>query len=134
MHDAPLMGKQLATLNFNPDLILCSTAKRTKSTFELISQQIPSLVDKTKYEPSIYEASMNYLIQIINALPNHYNEVAIIGHNPGITMLSNYLTDEFIGNVPTCGMIKIEIETNGWNEIIKGIGHQKYFIYPKMYY
>ncbi|MBL4594416.1 MAG: histidine phosphatase family protein [Flavobacteriales bacterium] len=126
IRNAPFMAQKLIELNFNPGLIVCSPAQRTTTTAELISKNTSIL-----FEKSIYEASLNDLIHLINFLPKEHEEIAIIGHNPSITNLSNYLTDDFIDNMPTCSIVKIELEIDNWNEIIKGIGMKKYFIYPK---
>lgn len=126
--DAPFMASKLDELGFNPDFIVCSPAKRTKITAQLIANSVSTL-----YEPSIYEAALKDLIQLINFLPNNHKEIAIIGHNPSITALSNYLTDDFIDNMPTCSIVKIELEIDNWNETTLGIGIKKYYTYPKAF-
>lgn len=131
--DAPFMGKKLIELNFNPSLILCSPSNRTTITAELICNEIDYRLEDVKFDQSIYESSNSNLIKLINQLPNKHNQIALIGHNPSFTMLSNYLTENYIGNMPTCSIVKVELEIDSWNEIIEGIGVQKYFIYPKMY-
>lgn len=128
LRDAPFMAKKLIELNFNPGLIVCSPAKRTITTSELISNRT-----STFYVDTIYEASLSDLTNIINTLPYEHTEIAIIGHNPSITMLSNYLTNDYIDNMPTCSVVKIELEIDNWNEVIEGIGTKKYFIYPKAF-
>ena len=133
LRDAPFMGGKLSELKFNPDLIICSPAQRTTSTAQLLCSKTNYSFEHIKFEPSIYESSLNNLIELINDLPNTANEVAMIGHNPSTTMLSNYLTDDYIGNMPTCSIVKIELEIEDWNEIVQGIGSQKYFIYPKAF-
>lgn len=128
LRDAPFMAKKLLELNFNPGLILCSPAQRAVTTAELISKQTSIL-----YENSIYEASLNNLVHLINFLPSEYKEIAIIGHNPTITSLSNHLTDNITSDMPTCSIAKIELEVDHWNEVVQGIGTQKFFIYPKAF-
>lgn len=128
LKDASFMAKKLIELNFNPGLIVCSTAQRTTSTAQLISKQTSIL-----FEDSIYEATLDNLTHLINFLPNEHEEIAIIGHNPSITNLFNYLADDFIDNMPTCSVVKIELEVDNWNEIVKGIGTKKFFIYPKAF-
>jgi len=128
LKDVSFMAKRLIELNFNSGLIICSPAKRTHQTLELIPKNIPILFDS-----SIYEASLNDLTGLIQKLPNEHCEVSIIGHNPSLTYLSNYLTNDFIDNMPTCSIVKIELEIDNWNEIVNGIGIKKYFIYPKAF-
>lgn len=133
MDDTILIGNQLKELHFNPELLLCSTAQRALQTLEIIVNQTNCLQANTIFDFSIYQCSLNYLTFLIDSLPSKDNEVAIIGHNPGITLLSNYLTNDLIDHIPTCGVVKIELEINDWKEIVQGIGSKKYFISPKTF-
>ena len=128
LRDIPIMADKLSALNFNPSLIFCSPAQRTTTTSELIVEGKNIIFDK-----SIYEASLNDLTRLINEFPDEQSEMALIGHNPAMTYLSNYLTNDYISNMPTCSVVKIELEVDSWEEIIQGIGTQKFFIYPKMF-
>ena len=132
LEDAQLMAIKLKELHVQPELIVCSSAQRTISTKQIIGKQINNLHTNIILDPSIYEASLNYLTFLVNALPSKSNHVIIIGHNPGITLLSNYLTDDLIDNIPACGVVKIELNIENWNEIIQGIGTIRYFIYPEI--
>jgi len=131
--DTPFMAKKLIELEFNPELIICSSAQRTTATAQLICEEINYPQEEILFNQSIYESSIDNLISLINQFPNKNNEIALIGHNPSITMLANYLTGNYIGNMPTCSIVKIELEIDNWNEVIEGIGIQKYFIYPKAF-
>jgi phosphohistidine phosphatase len=128
LRDATMMAKQLQGLNFKPSILFCSPAQRTVTTSELITKDMQII-----FEKKIYEASLQELTKLIDEFPDEHSEVALIGHNPSMTYLSNYLTGEFINSIPTCSVIKIELEINSWKEITQGIGTQKFFIYPKMY-
>lgn len=130
LKDVPFMAKKLNESAFNPVHIICSSSQRTRTTVKLICNEINYPLKDVCFDSSIYEASLTTLISIINLLPNNKDEIAIIGHNPSITDLSNYLTTEHIGNMPTCSIVKIKLEIDNWNEIVNGIGIQKFFIYP----
>jgi len=133
LKEVPFMAEKLNELAFNPDHIICSSSKRTRTTAKLICKEINYPLNDVCFDPSIYEASLTTLIAIINLLPNNKDEIAIIGHNPSITNLSNYLTNDHIANMPTCSIVKIELEIDNWNEIVREIGIQKFFIYPKSF-
>ncbi|MDG1477430.1 MAG: histidine phosphatase family protein, partial [Vicingaceae bacterium] len=114
VQDAIFIAKKLVGLNFNPERIICSPAKRTTETAKSICHEIDYPIQNIDFDLSIYESSLNNLITLANSLSNIYNEVAIIGHNPSITHLSNYLTNNYIGNMPTCSVVKIELEIDTW--------------------
>lgn len=131
--DIPLIAKELDGIDFNPDLILCSTALRTTTTAEILMKEL-SLKTNILFDSSIYNASLDYLKELITYIPKKCDTVALIGHNPGVSILANYLTDDFSENMSPCGVVKIELEIDNWNEVIQGIGSIKHYVYPKMLY
>ena len=42
----------------------------------------------------------------------------IIGHNPGLTSLINYLSNIRLYNLPTTGIAIFNLNSKSWNEII----------------
>ena len=131
--NAPLMGKKLIEENTVIDCLISSPAKRTTETSLLMGKELNYPSEKIIFDQRIYEASLSDLIKVLNEIPNQFSNVAIIGHNPAISQLFNYLTDEDLHHFPTCGIGKIELEIDQWLEIVKGIGRKIFFIYPKMF-
>ena len=131
--DAPFMANKLKDLGCNPDYFISSPAKRTKETSKIFSQALNFDFEKIIFDERIYESSLKQLLQILNEVPNNFNNIVLIGHNPTLTQLSNYLTNDFIDHIPTCGIVKIELEIDDWQHIIQGIGNKNFFIYPKMF-
>ena len=83
-------------------------------------------------EEDLYEFSTSGLLDVIQGFDNKYNSVMIFGHNPAFTTLNNNLTDQYIDNIPTCGIVSIEFDMP-WNQIDSNSGKTQFFIYPKMY-
>lgn len=131
--NAPFMGKKMVEENATIDCFIGSPAKRTTETSFLICSELNYDLEKIIFDNRIYEASLVDLIKVVNEIPNQLNSVAIVGHNPAINQLFNYLTDDDLQHFPTCGIGKIELEIDQWSEIIKGIGRKIFFIYPKMF-
>lgn len=133
LRDVPFMAEKLKKLACNPDYILCSPAKRTTETAKIVCEKLNFNQNNINFEKRIYEAELKTLIEVLNEIPNHFNNAVLIGHNPAITQLSNYLTNDYIDNIPTCGIVKIEMDIDDWQHIIEGIGRKLFFIYPKMF-
>ena len=131
--DAPLMGNQLKTMKIIPDLIITSPAARAKLTAFIIAENIDYLQDRIMVEDNIYEATLNKLLSFIHTLHDRHNSVMLIGHNPGLTMLNNYLSNKHIENIPTCGVTGIKFNSS-WEKAEAGKGKNLLFIYPKMFY
>ena len=56
----------------------------------------------------------------------------LFGHNPATTKAANFFQeDTLFQNVPTCGVVAIEIRTDSWIKIPKVKGSLIFFEYPK---
>lgn len=129
LHDAPLIGSLLKSKKINIELIISSPAKRAKETAKILANE---LVFKGYiiFDEEIYEATLDQLISKIKNLDENINRVMLIGHNPGLTNLANYLSKEFITNIPTCGVVALTIEKS-WKNIVAKDCEIIFFEYPK---
>jgi len=119
--DAPLMGNKLNLRGILPELIVSSPAIRARVTAKNITMEIGFPKKKILINDNIYEASSTELMNIIHCFDDKYDSVMMFGHNPGFTMLNNYLTDHYIDNIPTCGVVGIQFSTS-WKSIQSGSG------------
>ena len=55
----------------------------------------------------------------------------IVSHNFGLTIFSNEISEADIINIPTCGIVKLELKINKWKEIKKAKGKLIFYEYPK---
>ncbi len=131
-NDAPRIGRKLYDLGVNPDMIICSPARRTKMTAMYVCEQLHYDMDRIVYNEDIYEASTRTLLHAINGFDRAWSSVMMIGHNPGFTYLAEYLSKRELGNIPTSGVVNLEFEADGWEELSGGAATVKWFIYPKM--
>jgi phosphohistidine phosphatase len=54
----------------------------------------------------------------------------LIGHNPALTDLGNYISNQQIGNIPTCGILCVELNISSWRKIGERCGILKFFEIP----
>ncbi|MCG3720206.1 histidine phosphatase family protein, partial [Aliarcobacter butzleri] len=59
--------------------------------------------------------------------------VFLIGHNPGLCDLTNFLVDKSFENIPTCGIVEIDFDVKNWKDISKENSNLISFEYPKKY-
>ena len=130
--DAPYIGNLLKEKGVKPDILISSPAVRARKTAVVIAELIDYPKSKILIDENIYELSSTELIKIIQSFDDKYNSVMMFGHNPGFTMLNNYLTDSFIDNIPTCGVVGIRFNSS-WKKIIGDSGKAFFFIYPKLF-
>ena len=89
--NAARMGHFIKEKGLLPDLVIVSTATRTRQTFELASadwSDIPVL-----FLDSIYEAGGTTVLAAIEAHGGDCERVMVIGHNPGLVVLLHNLVE-----------------------------------------
>lgn len=133
--NAPKMAKRLADYAIKPQQLISSPAKRAITTAQIFAEHLSVPVNEIKLDPRIYEALPNTLVQIIGELDNHVDSVAFFGHNPGLTLLVNYLGDEHIYNLTTCGIVHLRFDGIAeWAAISGGMGTNVWFTEPNKEY
>ena len=127
--DAPAMGRWLQSSGYVPDVVLCSTACRTRETWDLMAPEL-DVAPPVHYEQRIYEATALSLLHLLREAGNGHRTVLLIGHNPGIAELAigiAQLADgpagEPLGRVrkkyPTAGLAVLEFEGE-WADLTPG--------------
>jgi phosphohistidine phosphatase len=129
IQDARFMADRLKDNSIIPQYIVTSPALRTKTTAEIFAEQL-SLPDPV-IDRSIYEASQQTLLDVINKLPKKYDFVAIVGHNPGIAYVLYHLTGQ-IKDVHTCTVAVIDFESDDWAAVSGETGKLSYFSAPSL--
>ena len=129
--DIKMMACWMKKRGFYPDCILSSPAKRAVKTLNKILKILNVKKQKVIYDKNIYEASLEELLKIISKCKKENNNIFLIGHNPSLNELVEYLTDSVIFNIPTSGIICIEFDVDDWSEIEHKKGSILFFEYPK---
>lgn len=132
--DAPFMGELIRKQGGVPDLIISSPANRAFTTASYFADKLSYKKADIDLEKNIYEAGIGSLMKIINRINDKNTSVMIFGHNPGLTMLSNYLSGSYIDNLPTCGVVKLDLNINTWKDAGDLCGTLINFEYPKKYF
>jgi phosphohistidine phosphatase len=129
--DSSRMGRYLASKKLMPDAVFSSPAHRARTTAQLLAEQLGFNYDLIVFDQEIYEASVRKLMQLINGLAETQTQVMIVGHNPHLTYLAEYLTQQEIGNIPTCGVVAITFGNQPWKEVSNGTGKLAWLEHPE---
>ena len=113
--DAPVMGKRIVEHGIRPSLIISSPAKRAWSTAKLIAAEISYPIEFLQREDGLYHASLDEFLGVIVAQDNRFNNIMIVGHNPGMTEFANFLSPGLTNNLPTAGVVSVQIDQDDWN-------------------
>ena len=60
-------------------------------------------------EDALYLASNDDMLDVLVAQDNGFNNLMLVGHNPGFTNFANYLVPGLTNNLPTAGVVSVQI-------------------------
>jgi len=122
----------------DPDMILCSSARRTKETLEGIG-----LHARTQIEDELYSASPAQLLERLQRLGDEVGSVMVIGHNPAMQVLvlrlasrtaSSELDDSWLADVkrkfPTGAVATLAFEGE-WSDLAPGRARLVAYVRPR---
>ena len=127
---AKKMGIYLRYINQIPDIVISSTAIRTKKTLEIAMRQ-GNWKSKVKIERDIYNSSVKKLFSIIHKIEDIYTNACLVGHEPTISSFIYETTKYSINKFPTASMAKIEFKIKKWKYINTNSGMLTWFKKPK---
>ena len=126
IQDADLMGNYFRSKKIKLDLVLSSPSKRTKETLEHFFQfEKP----KVQFEESIYHASLDQILGVIFSVPETIRSIMLVGHNPSMHEITEYLSNKFINKYPTCCLASLTIDTD-WNKAVRGCADMNFLKKP----
>ena len=131
VHDAPKMANFLAKQGVEPELLLSSPAKRALTTALFFAGAFGIGDEAVIQEQGIYEAAPADILHIIHRLPDSARTVLLFGHNPTLTDVANRFSEDFIDNIPTCGIVQIESDADSWKAFDEGNAAVKKRFFPK---
>jgi phosphohistidine phosphatase len=118
---AQAMARHLDQRGIAPELVLCSTARRARETFERIEPALGGA--DVRYEPGLYGATADALLERLHGVPNRMGEVMLIGHNPALEQLARELARpsraraELEQKFPTAALATLEFAAASWREL-----------------
>lgn len=116
------------------DLIVSSPAKRALTTATYFAEAFGFDNGDIQEEKQLYHAYPEDVLKVLRSLDDEKDVILIFGHNPGYTDLANHFSDDYIDNVPTCGIFKVEAEVDSWSELNRDTAKLTAFYYPKQYF
>lgn len=142
-HDRPLnrrglraameLGEWLHSRGYEPDQVLCSTAKRTRETWARVAATPLEVTPSVGFMDSLYHAGPDVMLKILQNATGDF--VMMIGHNPGIAAFAAMLpalppNNPDFRRYPTGATLIVDFETPKWSGIKAGAGSVLDFFVP----
>ena len=136
---AKAMAEHIARKAPRPDLILCSTATRTRQTLAPLVKRLGAPTPPISLERGLYLASEEVLLAHIRGVADQVSTVLLIGHNDGIGQLAAALGGsgpaEALAQVrekfPTGALAFFRVPDGPWGDLSPGSAKLVEFVRPR---
>jgi phosphohistidine phosphatase len=136
--DAATLGAYIARHGLAPDLVVVSTAQRTRETWERVAAAL-SLPPAPIYEQRLYNAPGDAILTVIRQIDRTARTLLVIGHNPGLHDLARNLIasgdvewrERLNEGLPTAGLVVIDFAAETWRKLHGRAGRLERFVTPR---
>lgn len=134
----PLVARWMAKRALRPDLVLCSPARRTVETCELLCRDL-GVSSEPRLLHSLYGAPPSRLLARVRAAPDEVVTLLVIGHNPGLENLARALVaagsdeqalDAMKTKFPTAALAIFELDIRSWRDLREAGATLRHFVRP----
>lgn len=127
---AKMMANRLKKGGILPNAIFCSVAARALNTAKIFADEMKFSGEFEVFD-TLYEANLGDMFNFIRSIDDKFSRVFIIGHNPAIAEISEFLSDSIIEKFPTCAVFGIKFDVENFRDIVGHSGEVIIFDYPK---
>jgi len=119
--DAGALGRVMSERGYVPDLVLCSSAVRTRMTWAGVAEGLPDC--KIQFEDILYSGSVPDYMDLLHEVSEEHDRVLVVGHNPTIHALAaNLAVDDgsaFLSDIMSryspCTLSVFEVGGDHWS-------------------
>ena len=122
--DASAAGRWLLDRGITPDWVLCSSARRTRQTWEQIRAALGDAApgdDAVSFGQRLYDAGAQDLLDLVNEQPDDARTLLMVGHNPASGQLVALLTGRLDIAFPACALAVVRVGES-WAAVAPGGG------------
>lgn len=131
--DLPLMASRVRGFELIPDRLLYSSALRTRLTAQVLADTLRLPAAACIEVPEMYEACWETLLNLLQGQPDQLQHIMLVGHNPGLADLGNYLSGEHLPHFPTSAVQQLALSVLSWSELAENCATLQRFDYPKLH-
>jgi phosphohistidine phosphatase len=133
LHDAPFMANMLKARGVQADAIVSSPAARAMATALFFKSALDIKDSNVLVRDAIYDAMPATILQLVRSLSDEFKEVLLFGHNPTLNSVINMFSEEYVSNLPTCGVFIVQAEIGSWADFNQKMNYSCNLYYPRLY-
>jgi phosphohistidine phosphatase len=118
--NATAAGRWLAERDLVPDLVLCSSARRARQTWQYVGAELAGEPEVIK-DPRLYEADAEDLLDIFGQAGTRVRSLMYVGHNPAAAEVTEILTGGVV-DFPTAAIAIIRLNVSWADLSAQGAG------------
>ena len=120
--DAAALGGWLTEQKIVPELVVCSTAKRTRETLAALGAAIPTILSD-----KLYLATAGEMLTQVQATDDAVKTLMLVAHNPGshallAGLVGSYANeadaDKLLLKFPTAACAVMELDAARWRDVL----------------
>jgi phosphohistidine phosphatase len=130
------MRAYLAAEEIHPELVLCSSALRTRETLAAVLPALgPDVV--VRVEASVYAFDGKELFDVLRDVDPRVRSLMLVGHNPAMQELALALASrgdrlaDVAEKFPTGALAEIGLPESSWSDLAEGSGELTRFVTPR---
>lgn len=127
---APWIARGLKDSGVRPDVIISSPAKRALATAEILAKGIRYPREKVVTMRAIYGSGAPAILKVIKNIGWDHDGAVVVGHNPSLSDLMNYLSRCEMRELPTAGIVCLRFDVASWKKIARGKGEVLFYGAP----
>ncbi len=129
--DALTMGSRLARKGIVPDLLIASPADRALETAHIFAEKLNYPIRRILLREELYQTeNTTDLPQILKELPDTYQTVMLVGHEPALSHWANILIPDSRTEFRTTSVVGITLSVSTWQALSAGTGALRFCDFP----
>lgn len=88
---APVVAEHLRVTGRVPQFVLCSTAARTRETWDLVAADLGGSDAEVRYLDALYLADVGDVLDLVRGVPEEIADVLVVGHEPTTSEVASLL-------------------------------------------
>jgi phosphohistidine phosphatase len=122
-----------------PELVIASGAARAQETWAGVHAALKP-APATRTDDRLYDADAGRILKVVQEAEPAARTLLVVGHNPGLHDLGRLLIasgdvearERFNENLPTAGLLVIDIALEDWSRLHAHCGRLDRFISPRL--
>ncbi|GIG20957.1 phosphoglycerate mutase [Cellulomonas chitinilytica] len=110
---SPRVGAAMTAAGLVPDLVLCSSALRTRQTWELARTTLDA-DPQVELLDEVYDAGVRSLLELVQAVPADVRTLLVVGHEPTMSQTAATLASPE-SDATTLARVRVGVPTASWS-------------------